>query len=347
MTQTTTLAVTLVDSAQSQKEVTVNEGTVRFDAALGTLVKTVTDADYTLSLVSTPPEWVWGIIEIHGALTGTRHIVVPANKKAYSFVNLTTGGHSIIVHVDLGSPLDPGVTIPNGQTAQVRCTGTAVVAAQTTGSSGITSVTDDDTAGISGSALVPVEPAGSPELDAMVFWDESAAKKTYLYVGTGLSITGNVLDAAGGGGGALLMETGKITGPFAANTTITLVDTTLIPQIILFELMAWSGGDFGQAQNHRCTGFWSDPGLGLLNGFNYSFHTTGYDGGFTDDYDPFYLTPGSCSFYLSDDPTFAAYITGTVSNNIAGFFDVDITTVGAGLTIVTGSTLKYTVFGHA
>lgn len=43
--------------------------------------------------------------------------------------------------------------------------------------------------------------AVDPGADRLIFWDDSESKLTYLQLGTNLSISGNVLNAAGGGGG--------------------------------------------------------------------------------------------------------------------------------------------------
>ena len=51
----------------------------------------------------------------------------------------------------------------------------------------------------SSSGEITADSAGSNKI---VFWDNTAAKLTYLAVGSNLSITGSTLNATGGGGGS-------------------------------------------------------------------------------------------------------------------------------------------------
>lgn len=124
MTATANLAVTKIDSAQAQKEVTANQAFDIFDAALSEIDITMTDANYTLSTSTIPQEWQYGIIKLSGTLTANRNVIVPTNKKEYTVVNATSGGHSIVFKTSSGS----GITVTNGDTAKVRCDGTNVVA---------------------------------------------------------------------------------------------------------------------------------------------------------------------------------------------------------------------------
>jgi hypothetical protein len=127
MSTTPNLEVTHIEQSQVQKEVTANEAFTVFDAALTEgAISIPTDANYTLSLITAPEEWQYGILKVSsvGALTATRDLIVPANKKHYIVFNNTTGGQSIRIKTSGGT----GITIANGGTAFVRCDGTNVVA---------------------------------------------------------------------------------------------------------------------------------------------------------------------------------------------------------------------------
>jgi hypothetical protein len=136
MPTTPNLAITHIEQSQSQKEVTANEAFGVLDAALteGAIV-IPTDANYTLSLLTTPQEWQNGILKVTSgvSLTAQRDLIVPANKKHYIVFNNTTGGQSIRVKTAGGT----GIVIANGGTAFVRCDGTNVVSVSGGGEAGI------------------------------------------------------------------------------------------------------------------------------------------------------------------------------------------------------------------
>lgn len=124
MAVTTILEATKIEVAQASKEVTANEAFDIFDAAFGEKTIAMSDANYTLSTVTQPKEFVWGVLKFTGTLTALRNIVVPLNKKPYTIVNATTGGFGLLVKTASGS----GVTVGNGDTVDVRCDGTNVIA---------------------------------------------------------------------------------------------------------------------------------------------------------------------------------------------------------------------------
>jgi hypothetical protein len=127
MPSTPNLEITHIEQSQAQKEVTANEAFAVLDAALTEgAVSFPSDANYTLSALTTPKEWQYGILKVTSgvSLTATRDLIVPANKKHYIVFNNTTGGQSIRVKTSGGT----GITIANGGTAFVRCDGTNVVA---------------------------------------------------------------------------------------------------------------------------------------------------------------------------------------------------------------------------
>lgn len=151
MTTTANIGVTKIDSAQAQKEVTANEAFDVFDAALSELAITLTDADYTLSLITVPKQWQYGVIKLSGTLTAARNVVAPTNKKLYVIVNNTTGGFAVTLKTSAGT----GIAVSAGATSVLRCDGTNVAAVTSgTGSGTVTSV----------AASVPAEfsIAGSP-----------------------------------------------------------------------------------------------------------------------------------------------------------------------------------------
>ncbi len=123
MATTTNIAVTKIDSAQAQKEVTANEAFDVFDAALSEKAIAMTDANYTLSTSTVPQEWQYGIITLTGTLTAGRNVIVPTNKKQYIIYNNTTGGFAVTVKTSGGT----GIAVSATKTAILRCDGTNVV----------------------------------------------------------------------------------------------------------------------------------------------------------------------------------------------------------------------------
>ena len=160
MATTTNLAVTKIDSAQAQKEVTANQAFDVFDAALSEIAISMTDANYTLSTSTTPQEWQYGIIKLTGTLTANRNIICPSNKKHYIIVNGTTGGYSVTLKTSGGT----GIDVSNGVTSILRCDGTNVVTVTPGGGVGtVTSVGVSSTDfSVSGS---PVTGSGSITLN--------------------------------------------------------------------------------------------------------------------------------------------------------------------------------------
>lgn len=151
MATTTNLAVTKIETAQAQKEVTANEAFDVFDAALSELSKALPDADYTLLTTTTPKEWQYGILKFTGTLTAARNVIVPTNKKEYTVVNSTVGGFAVTVKTLAGT----GIAVLNGATAILRSDGTNIVGV--TSGAGAGTVTSVDASGgvqtVSGSAI--------------------------------------------------------------------------------------------------------------------------------------------------------------------------------------------------
>jgi hypothetical protein len=102
-----------------------NLGTLLEQAIVGYASQAVTDgADTTLTIAngasSTGRNYV---INLTGALTAARNVLVPAILKPYIFVNSTTGGFAVTVKVSGQT----GVTIANGKKAIVYTNGTDVI----------------------------------------------------------------------------------------------------------------------------------------------------------------------------------------------------------------------------
>ena len=75
MPTTPNLEITHIEQSQAQKEVTANEAFTVLDAALTEgAVSIPTDANYTLSAITAPKEWQYGILKVSSgvALTATR-----------------------------------------------------------------------------------------------------------------------------------------------------------------------------------------------------------------------------------------------------------------------------------
>jgi hypothetical protein len=65
------------------------------------------------------------VLELTGALTGARNLIVPANKKLYFIYNNTTGGQAVTVKVSGQT----GVSVPNGAKITLMSNGTDIVTA--------------------------------------------------------------------------------------------------------------------------------------------------------------------------------------------------------------------------
>ncbi|MGO9642526.1 MAG: hypothetical protein ACLP1Y_14620 [Candidatus Acidiferrales bacterium] len=99
---TLNLGIIHIASAQNQPEVTANAAFDGLDNAVNLLASYANaDADMTLSRAQLA---AGGVIKITGALTGDRHVNLPASiGRLFVFVNATTGGHNLIVQVT-GAP---------------------------------------------------------------------------------------------------------------------------------------------------------------------------------------------------------------------------------------------------
>lgn len=133
-TYSTNLALELIadgEKAATWGQITnTNLGTLLEQAISGYVTQSITDgADTTITI----PNGATGVarnmyIELTGALTAARNLVVPANKKLYFIYNNTTGGYAVTVKVSGQT----GVPVPPGAKLALVCNGTDVVHATTT-----------------------------------------------------------------------------------------------------------------------------------------------------------------------------------------------------------------------
>lgn len=76
--------------------------------------------------------------------------------------------------------------------------------------------------------LVGIASLGDPGADRILFWDDSAGSVQYLEIGSGLSITGTIISATGGGGGTPAGTDGMIQfndeGSFGGSAIISTPD---------------------------------------------------------------------------------------------------------------------------
>ena len=105
-----------------------NLGTLLEQAVTGVLSVAQGDvANLTLTTVNGGSDQARNaVIEVTGALTATRNVVVQTAEKLYTIKNSTTGGFSIVAKTAAGT----GVSIPPGATINVFSDGTNVVMGQ-------------------------------------------------------------------------------------------------------------------------------------------------------------------------------------------------------------------------
>lgn len=130
-TYSTNLAIELIgtgDQAGTWGTTTNNNlGTLIEQAISGYVTQAITDGADT---VITMPNGATGVarnmcIEMTGALTATRNLIVPNKRKLYFIYNNTTGGYAVTVKTSAGT----GISVIAGQKTVLVCDGTNVVAA--------------------------------------------------------------------------------------------------------------------------------------------------------------------------------------------------------------------------
>lgn len=132
-TYSTNLALTLQTTGENPGtwgDVTnTNLGTLLEQAVSGYTTQAITDgADTTITI----PNGATGVarnmtIEMTGALTASRNLIVPSNRKLYFIYNNTTGSQSVTVKVSGQT----GVSVPNGKRMMLVSNGTDIVEAAT------------------------------------------------------------------------------------------------------------------------------------------------------------------------------------------------------------------------
>lgn len=102
-----------------------NLGTLLEQAVVGYTTQAITDgADTTLTIANGATSVARNyILQLTGALTANRNLIVPAIQKPYIIYNATTGGFSVTVKVSGQT----GVTVANGKKAIVYNNGTDVI----------------------------------------------------------------------------------------------------------------------------------------------------------------------------------------------------------------------------
>jgi hypothetical protein len=131
-TYSTNLALELIGTGEQSgtwgTTTNTNLGTLIEQAVSGYVTQAITDGADT---VITIPNGTTGVarnmaIEMTGALTAARNLIVPSNRKLYFIYNNTTGGYAVTVKV---SGLT-GVSVPNGAKIVLVSNGTDIVSAQ-------------------------------------------------------------------------------------------------------------------------------------------------------------------------------------------------------------------------
>ena len=130
-TYSTNLAIELIGAGEQagtwSTTTNTNLGTLIEQAISGYQTQAITDGADT---VITIPKGATGvarnmILELTGALTGARNLIVPANKKLYFIYNNTTGSQAVTVKVSGQT----GVSVPNGAKVVLMSNGTDIVTA--------------------------------------------------------------------------------------------------------------------------------------------------------------------------------------------------------------------------
>jgi hypothetical protein len=130
-TYSTNLAIELIGAGEQagtwSTTTNTNLGTLIEQAISGYQTQAITDGADT---VITIPNGATGVarnmvLELTGALTGARNLIVPANKKLYFIFNNTTGGQAVTVKVSGQT----GVSVPNGAKVILMSNGTDIVTA--------------------------------------------------------------------------------------------------------------------------------------------------------------------------------------------------------------------------
>lgn len=130
-TYSTNLALSLIATGEQAGNwgtiTNTNLGTLIEQAISGYVTQAITNgADTTIDIQNGVSSVGRNMaIEMTGALTATRNLIVPSNRKLYFIYNNTTGGYAVTVKVSGQT----GVSVPNGRKMVLVCNGTDVVQA--------------------------------------------------------------------------------------------------------------------------------------------------------------------------------------------------------------------------
>jgi hypothetical protein len=129
------IRMTLLDSNQSQPDVTANAMSVRLERSIHReLAVAMADANQTLTDEQADTN---GVFTCTGALTAQRNLIVPTRQKRSVVINSTSGGYGVQVKTASGT----GVVVAAGDVATVYSDGTNVIALSGASSGGaVTSV---------------------------------------------------------------------------------------------------------------------------------------------------------------------------------------------------------------
>lgn len=183
-----------------------NLGTLIEQSISGYVTQAVSD-DPASPTTLTIPNGASGVarnmyIELTGALTAARNVIVPANKKIYFIYNNTTGGYAVTVKV----AGQTGVSVPNGNKTILVSNGTDIVTAANSGVSSVNvsgGTTGLTTSGgpVTGSGTITLSGTLTPSnggtgqssyTDGQLLIGNSSGNtltKSTLTAGTGISVT--------------------------------------------------------------------------------------------------------------------------------------------------------------
>jgi hypothetical protein len=239
-TYSTNLGLTLIGTGEQAgtwgSTTNTNLGTLLEQAISGYVTQAITDGADT---VITIPNGATGVarnmvIELTGALTAARNLIVPTNKKLYFIYNNTTGGKAVTVKVTGLT----GVSVPNGAKMILLSNGTDIVDATNYLSSLTLGAPLPVTSGGTGvtTALVPSQSGNASKYlrsnGVSTAWDQITLSSD-AFTGTG-SITGTTLtiNAAYNGklvAGSIIYGTGVTSGTtIVSQASSTYTDTSIL-----------------------------------------------------------------------------------------------------------------------
>ena len=219
-TFSTNLALELIGNGEQAgnwgQTTNTNLGTLVEQAISGYTTQAISDvADTTLTMTQGASATARNMyIELTGALTGARNLIVPNNKKLYFIFNNTTGGFAVTVKVSGQT----GVSVPNATKTILVSNGTDIVLATTPPASGVTSVSTSGT--VNGLTLTggPITSTGTITLGGSLSGSApsltvgSATNATNAsFATTAGSLSGIVAVGNGGTGSSSLAGAGIIT----------------------------------------------------------------------------------------------------------------------------------------